>query len=74
MPHMEFGVFRAAALEWLATAPALDPSLVAAADVLNATVTERQIRGLARATDDTHAAFGAAAVLDLWQAAKASPG
>jgi hypothetical protein len=74
MPPVDFGVFRAAALEWLATAPTLDPSLAAAADVLRVTVTERQMRGLAHATDDTHRAFGAAAVLDLWQAATASTG
>ncbi len=74
MAHPDFDAFRAAALEWLVTAPTLDPPLAAAADVLRAAPSERQMRDMARDTNDSHAALGATALLELWQAATALVG
>jgi hypothetical protein len=72
--HVDFDVFRAAVHEWLVTVPTLDPSLAAAADVLNMALSERQMRDLALDTNDTHGAFGASALLELWRVATTASG
>jgi hypothetical protein len=68
MAHVDFDVFRAVALEWLGTAPTLDPQLAAAAELLMAAACERRVVDLAVDMNDVHGAFGAAAVLELWKA------
>jgi hypothetical protein len=68
IPAAEFEMFRAAVRAWLATSPPPDPPLAAAADVLATVHTEHQVQYVVLDATDAHAALGARAVLDLWQA------
>ena len=70
--HVEFPAFCGAVRQWLASAPFLDPPLVAAADLLERRATsggvwfECEVAQIARAADDTHAVLGAGVLLGLW--------
>jgi hypothetical protein len=70
----DFQTFCASLREWLRTAPRLDASLAAAADLLDRRAWfECELRHLVANATDIHAALGASVLLDLWQAVANAP-